>query len=49
MGRAEDDTLVNRKLDEFGIALEPELLHDAIFMKGDGAWRHTKDAGGFLH
>ena len=43
------EALVDGELDEFGITLEPKLLHDAVLVKGHGAGRDMEDARGFLH
>lgn len=46
---SEGESPVDRKLDEFRVAFEPKLLHDAVFVKGDRAGRDMQDAGSFLH
>ena len=46
---AEREPLVNGELDEFRVAFEPKLLHDAVFMKSDRAGRDMQDSRRFLH
>src|SRR6478672_2751472 len=46
---AERQPLVDGELNDFCVAFEPKLLHDTVFVKGDGAGRDMQDVGGFLH
>ena len=49
MGRSQREALVDGELDEFRIAFETKLLHDAVFVKSHGAGRDAQHACGFLH
>ena len=49
VGGAEREALINGELDEFGIALQPKLLHDAVLVESDRPCRHAEYARGFLH
>src|SRR5882762_3465999 len=44
-----DDALFDGEAEEFGIVGEAEVLHDAVFVKGDGAGGDVEDGGGFFH
>ena len=44
-----DDALLDGEAEEFGIVGEAEVLHDAVFVKGDGAGGDVQDGGGFFH
>ena len=48
-GCAERKPLVDGELDEFCVALEPELLHHAVFVKGDRPGCNVQDARRLLH
>jgi len=49
VGGAEREALINGELDEFGIALQPKLLHDAVLVESDCPCGHAEHARGFLH
>src|SRR5882672_767496 len=44
-----DYALFDGEAEEFGIVGEAEVLHDAVFVKGDGAGGYVQDGGGFFH
>ena len=44
-----DYALLDGEAQEFGIVGEAEVLHDAVFVKGDGAGGDVGDGGGFFH
>src|SRR5882757_2198926 len=44
-----DYALFDGEAEEFGIVGEAEVLHDAVFVKGDGASGYVEDGGGFFH
>src|SRR5579859_141538 len=44
-----DYALFDGETEEFGIVGEAEVLHDAVFVKGDGAGGDVEDGGGFFH
>jgi len=44
-----DYALLDGEPEEFGIVGEAEVLHDAVFVEGDGAGGDVEDGGGFFH
>ena len=44
-----DYALFDGEAEEFGIVGEAEVLHDAVFVKGDGTGGYIEDGGGFFH
>ena len=44
-----DYALFDGEAEEFGIVGEAEVLHDAVFVKGDSAGGDVQDGGGFFH
>jgi len=46
---AYDDPVLHSKLDEIGVRLKAEILHDSVFMKRYGAWGYIQDPCGFFH
>ena len=44
-----DNAVLHCKLDEVRAGLKTEILHDAVFVKGDGAGRYLQNICSLLH
>ncbi len=44
-----DDVFLDGELNELRVRLNIQLLHNSIFVKGDGSWAYLQNNGGLFH